>query len=167
MPQDMIDVQTVVARIEKLERQNLRLRRIGMVAVLACGAALIMGQAKEPAPARQPPRMVEGERIVLKDPAGAIKATLLSMPGDACEFRLLGEEGRERAKLRVVPGGDSGLELADKNGFVRASLAVSVDGVGTLELKDKDGNVAFKAPSPGAAAKPAETPAPTTAPAPK
>lgn len=159
------DIQSVMNRIEKLERQNRRLRGAGIVAILACGAAVLMGQAPATQPARPAaPRVLDAERIILRDLAGGVKATLLNMPGDMGVFEIRGEEGRARSALKVTPGGDALLELSDKNGFVRAVLAVSADGNGTFELKDKDGKTTFKAPE--GAARPAPPTAPATAPAP-
>lgn len=39
------DLRTVVERLERIERQNRRLKRAGITVVLALGAILLMGQA--------------------------------------------------------------------------------------------------------------------------
>lgn len=54
----------MIARLEKLERENRFLKRCAVVAILLFGALLVMAQA----PAR--PRTVEAERLVIRYPNG-------------------------------------------------------------------------------------------------
>src|SRR5690348_10265852 len=54
----------VIARLERLERENRRLKRFVAIAVLLGGALLLMAQA----PAR--PRTLEAEKLIIRYPNG-------------------------------------------------------------------------------------------------
>jgi len=54
----------VIARLDKLERENKILKRVGAITILIGGALLIMAQA----PAR--PRTIEAERLIIRYPNG-------------------------------------------------------------------------------------------------
>jgi hypothetical protein len=59
----------IVSRLERVERENRRLRQAGLVALLVAVAVVLMGQGR-------PRRTVEAERFVLKDESGKVRAEL-------------------------------------------------------------------------------------------
>ena len=59
------DWTAVVERLEKLERQNRRMKQVGAVALIIAAAVLLMGQAS-------PNRTVEANEFVLQDESGAV-----------------------------------------------------------------------------------------------
>jgi hypothetical protein len=104
------DTQAVLERLEKLERQNRRFKLAGVVALIALGALVLMGQT-------QP----EGRTI------------------RAGEFDLVDASGRVRAKLGLDDKGKSpALDLYDAHGFAVATLYASVGRTGGLLLGDAD-----------------------------
>ena len=91
-------------------------------------------------------RVIEVEKILLRDASG-----------------------QYRGKISANPDGSADLVLSDRAGNAWARLGVNQDGEAFLELKDKKGESSFKvavgAPSPGAGAGPAATPADAPIPA--
>jgi hypothetical protein len=57
------DLQSLIARIEKLERQNRRFKRGGLAILLAAATLIGMGQGR-------PTRSLEAEQFILKDAQG-------------------------------------------------------------------------------------------------
>ena len=99
------ELQAIVERLETVERENRRLKRVGLVVLLVASAALLMGQA------RTGPRIVEAEAFVLKDSAGISRGELKA---DETGVRLVlyDPEKHPRVSLFVVPDGP-GLMLTD------------------------------------------------------
>ncbi len=109
-------VDELTQRVERLERENGRLKRVGAVIVFGIVAAFLMGQAM--------PRSttVEAQRFVLKDKRGTVRAVL----GGAAVGDATGE---------VV-----GLLVYDKKHVVRAVLALREDDSPALSLADEKAN---------------------------
>jgi hypothetical protein len=83
---------TVMARLEKLERENRFLKRLGLIVLLAVGAVVAMAQV----PAK---RTVIADEFVLKDSAGKVRARL-QMDRGAPSLLLYDASGAGRAELR-------------------------------------------------------------------
>jgi len=92
------DVQSVLERLGKLERQNRRLKRAGSLALTAVAALLLMGQATPES------RTIEAERFIVIDSAGKTRA-VLSMILDGPHLVMYDEKGEMRVNLRVGPDG--------------------------------------------------------------
>jgi hypothetical protein len=91
------DLQSLVARVERLERQNRLLKRIGLTLFLSGAAFVVMGQAR-------PSRTVEAERFVLKDTGGRMRGLLAA-----------GDENN-----------GPGLLLYDSNGEIQVAITVKL-----------------------------------------
>ena len=111
------DLQAVVERLEKLERQNRRLKQVALPTLLVSAIVFLIGAT-----------------------GGGGKRTAV-----ANEFVLVNEEGKTRAALKIRPTGAPGypgpvLELYNENGKLGASLGVGDHDVGsTLLLCDYNG----------------------------
>jgi hypothetical protein len=81
------ELAAVVARLEKVERQNRRLRGAGIAVLVLAVAGLLMGQAMPKA------RIVEAEGFVLKDGAGKVRAGLAVVKAGPV-LRLSDENGK-------------------------------------------------------------------------
>jgi hypothetical protein len=114
------DLSDVRFRIEKLERENRRLKRIGALAALISASLLLMGQAKTS-------RTVEAESFVLKDPQGRVQATL-GIWHDSPMLRLYDKSSVARAWLSVSGNGEPGLMFYDAAGNQMVMLAATKDG---------------------------------------
>jgi len=123
-------MEALAQRLEKVEQQNRRLKRVGVVVLALAVAGIIMGQAMPGA------RKVEAEEFVLRDAAGNVRAELVAFK-DGLALTLLDESGKSRATLAVDKPGPR-LSLYDENGKPRARLAVYEDGP-ALILLDENG----------------------------
>lgn len=125
------ELAAVVARLDKVERQDRKLRRAGIAVLVLAAAGLLMGGQAMPKA-----RTVEAESFVLKDGAGKIRAEL-NLRKDMPVLVLYDENGKFRVMLDAFKDGP-GLILADENGKPRAALAVSKVGP-ALILRDDNG----------------------------
>ena len=147
------DWQALTGRVDKLEKQNRRLKQAGAVALIIAAAVVLMGQAS-------PPRTVEANEFVLKDSSGTVRGRF-STYGQNTMLRLFDANGKSRLWLHV-----GGLVLWDNEGKTRAALSMNeeetildlvgtngsgahlgmdVDGPGLI-LSDKDNKVLWRAP---------------------
>ncbi|RPH76860.1 MAG: hypothetical protein EHM88_18855 [Candidatus Rokuibacteriota bacterium] len=153
---------SMAQRVERLERDQRRWRRLATAAGIGLVAVALMGQ-------KPPPRIVEAERFILRDAAGRIRAELGvdteqsvalrfkdadSMPKlsvateNGSSVVVLNEQGgRVRAGLVTLPHGAPALTLYDPNGKNRAELALTRDGAPALTILDRDGFLAWKTPN--------------------
>jgi hypothetical protein len=103
--------------VERLQRDNLRLKRIGMSLLILIGAALVMGQSR-------PTRTIEAEAFVLKGSDGSIKAKLDTKDGIA-EFLFYNRAGQPRVAITSGEEGEA-IEMRDDSGELLATMAVHV-----------------------------------------
>jgi hypothetical protein len=108
------DMQAVFERLEKLERQNRWLKRVGVLALVGVGAGLFIGYTKltqfNESLGHPVGRIIAPNTIV----AGTIQARDLELrdPNEHCLAHLYSFKGEPK------------LELMDANGNVRAGLGV-------------------------------------------
>ena len=124
------DWPTVVERLEKLERQNRRMKQVGAAVLVLVAAMLLMGQAS-------PNRTVEANEFVLKDANGKMQARL-GLTANAPGLTLYEADGEVIRTFLGVGADGPGLYLADAGGKVRAMLSVKADEP-SLVLSDRLG----------------------------
>jgi hypothetical protein len=90
------ELKQIARRIEAVERENRRLRRITLSFVVLAAAVLLMGQAR-------PNRTIEAEKLVLKDANGKVRARLELDSMDRPNLALLDAKGFPTVSLS---GGD-------------------------------------------------------------
>lgn len=127
---------SVLERLAKLERQNRRFKRAGLVAMVLAGATLLLGQAT-------PQWKVEAERFVLKDADGKVRAEL-GMAGHGPLLALYDEDGARRAVFGIAERGP-GIFFLDAIQKRRVALGVVEKGP-VLVLFDEHGNAVFSKP---------------------
>ena len=161
------DVASLLARVESVEADNRKLRRlslalIGFVAVLAGLAVAIMvvagqyglpGTTAEIVAARQfvlrdgegRPRSLWGEddegaiRLVMQDPAGQPRLRLSLLPDGGAGLSLIDSAGHNRAVVALLPDQASSIVLADGTGRTRSVFGLAPDGSSTLIFADRTG----------------------------
>lgn len=122
-------------RLEGVERENRRLKRVGAAMVATITAVILMGQVTSP----KVPAVVEAEQFVLRDGRGKARAWL-NMSDGSVSFALADKDEKTRTLLYVRDDGTHGLILATHDGQTRVEVKVGVSGVPTLSLVDNDGN---------------------------
>jgi hypothetical protein len=146
-------VEALWSRLELLERQNRRIKRLGTILIFIAGSIFLMGQAAKTS------RPVEATKFILKNAKGKKKAelgirldgpelafyddkeqTLLSIglleegPG----FLVFSSDGKKIASLSSTATGPT-LSLGDQNGVKRLNLSV-VDGSPAVGLLGTEGD---------------------------
>jgi len=144
MKSDTPSLADLEARPAKLESQNRRFKRVGLLFLLVAGSSFLLAQApRKPPSAAQPPRTREASydtlvvhRLELRDKAGKLRG-LWSAEGEPSALWLYDTAGKTRAALALTAAGP-GLGLSDAAGKSRAALAVTAAGPG-LGLLDTAG----------------------------
>ena len=146
-------VDAMLQGLDRLERENRRLKRVAVTLLTGIAALAMMGQAVPKS------RIVEAEKFILKDANGRRRAELGLQDGspglyiysqagqlreelkDSDKTVGLGliDNGTPRVVLALSQAGQVGLGLQDKDGTARALLNILPNGFGFLCLADKDG----------------------------
>ena len=101
---------TLEKRVETLERENQKLRRGAVVALVLIGAVGVMGQAPSPTVLNK----VATRHLGIVDQAGKVRMFLTAINGQP-SMNLLDQEGKIRASLGLLEG-KAGLTLFDQDG---------------------------------------------------
>ena len=113
-----MDLQSLVQRLERVERQNRNLKRLGYVAVVVLGAILFLAQV----PGH---RTVEAQSFILKDASGQVRAELSTDAQNTPALILRDDKGNARVS---VGGGDKPfLTLSNADNQQRVQLFVLPD----------------------------------------
>jgi hypothetical protein len=121
----------VITRLEKIERQNHRLKLAGACLLILGSSLLLMGQFSST------PRTVEAEHFALLDRHGKIRARLGTL-GESTILSMNDQQGLIRTSLTIGEDGFPGLVFHDRHGEVRVFLGV-LDGEPILGLRDSHG----------------------------
>ncbi len=143
---------SLAQRLDRLERENRRLKLAGAILLLALVAVGAMGQVLPKAV----PKVVEAERFVLRDTKGKTRGGLGVLADGTTALAFYDQNEKVRAVLGVEPAGPS-LVLYGQNSETRAVLGhigLETKATGTVEqrpasslvLFDRDGKVIWKAP---------------------
>jgi hypothetical protein len=111
------DLDSLSNAVERLERENLRLKRIGISLLVLAGATLTMGQSRST-------RTVEADAFVLRGSGGSVRAKLDTNNGST-EFLLFNGAGQSRVAIKSYEEGE-GLEMRDDSGELLATVSVAV-----------------------------------------
>jgi hypothetical protein len=160
----MSEIRELNRRLQRLERENLRLKRTGIMTLVAAASLLVVGFAGPE------DRTVEAERFVLRGADGTEAATLaidktgspyllmrkqrasamLTLSGPGLQLR--GDDGRTSAFLGMQTDGSSMLSLSGKELVDGARVRVSDDGsVGFYALNGGQERAALEASTDGSA----------------
>jgi len=167
-------INNMLQRLDRLERENHRLKRIGALVVVVIAAVVLMGQARPSKVAK----VIEAEKFVLRDTSGQVGAILFTLYGgsphlefrdkkgnlritlgvmfDVAHLSLFSENGNSAITLRALPDGSPHLQIYDKDRITRAVLGSTSPRVMGIETKrrpesslvlfDKKGKVIWSAP---------------------
>ena len=122
----------VLRRLEEFERENQRLRRLGIYvlgvvgALLGLAAAFVVVAARHGMPGFVP-LVTESRRFVVRDTEGRVRATLGTNTEGSSQFMLQDEAGHERLRMSVLPDGGAGVAFVDSTGRSRMVLGLLPD----------------------------------------
>ena len=133
---------TIDERIEKMERQLVRVRWVNRGLIACIVLSLLVGLPFLMAGSGV--KEIRANRFILEDENGKTRAEL-SLKKDGPNLSLSDENGKPRAGLTVDKDGRPGLLLLDDNGKCLAILSVAMDGP-WLALFEENGKVIWKAP---------------------
>lgn len=131
-------------RLEAMEREMRRVRRlggfviVGLAALLGVAAAII-AVAERGRLLDRSHDLVESKRFLLRDESGRIRGLWEATDSGAAQIILSDSTGRERLRLRVLEDGSAGLAMVDSMQRSRAVLAVLPDETTALALADATG----------------------------
>jgi hypothetical protein len=160
------EVRAICKRVERLERENRKLRWCALILLLGVSSVILMGQAK---PGN---RIVEAQKFVLKDEKGKIRGWM-GPYGTGSEIMLGNDNAQPMMRLLVstdagnlhfygshkggmtlaVDSGDPSLSIVGADGSGGAAIGFSKDGpaftvsdgtgfstvIGTTQVKDLSG----------------------------
>jgi len=119
---------TTEQRLERLERENRWMRRIGAVAVAVAAAVFLIGQGKKNAP---PDLVVRSLKVVDKD--GKVRAYLVKPADGSATLGLMDSAGRMRVLLQA-PDRMPALRIMDKAGKKRVILSAGLSNLDTVPV---------------------------------
>jgi hypothetical protein len=123
------DLTAVLARLEKLERQNRWLKRVGALVLVFAGVGLVMGAQERPNGQRSE------EAFSLRDANGK-QRVWLGMGTEGPLFRFTDENGAEISSWMVTKGGMAFRFLNSKGGL-RTGLSLEPAGVAMVSVDDR------------------------------
>ncbi|MBA2556854.1 MAG: hypothetical protein H0V12_05840, partial [Chloroflexi bacterium] len=157
----------IAARLEAVERDNRRLRRLGLMMIVGVGVLLgltsaIMVVASRHGMPGMVPQVAEAKKFLLRDRDGRIRGAWGTNEDGAAQLLLQDNAGRARLRFTVLEDGSSGLAfvdsvnnarivvgilpdesanivLAEPGGKTRAVLGVAPNGSTTLVFADRGG----------------------------
>ena len=126
---------SVEERLERLERQNQWMRRLGAVVVALVVAVFLMGQGKK----KELPDL-EVRSLTVKDKDGNVRARLwTSGPQGAAGLLLMAKDGRARAGFSTTADGSTTLQIMDKTVNTTRVMLYLLNGSPVVSFFDKDG----------------------------
>src|SRR5437879_6012790 len=109
MKNEVPELQDLAQRVERLERENRRLKRAGLVALALAAVLVLTGRARSS-------RVMEANRFVLRDTSGRVRAELKTEEDLSPRLVLLDSHGASRAWLDLSKKGEPTLRFWDAMG---------------------------------------------------
>ncbi len=132
------------ARLDEVEESNRRLRRQGIILLVATSvllglaAALVVTAARHGMPGFVPD-LVEGREFVLRDKDGRVRGAWGSDDEGSIRFVLQDPANATSIKLNLLSDGSAGLTFSDSAGSPRLIAALLPDQTASLVFADRRG----------------------------
>jgi len=114
-------METLARRLDRVERENRRLKVAGVVALAVIAGGVLMGQGiGKTAPPGKPGKIVGAEQFIVHDARGGVRAELGTLPNGTVRLVLYdrGNPGETRIILSAGPESSPALSFSDKAGKV-------------------------------------------------
>jgi hypothetical protein len=131
-------------RIEAIERDNRRLRRLslmmlmGVAVLLGLTTAVMVVAARHGMPGMVP-QVLEAKKFLLRDTDGRIRGAWGTNGDGSVQMLLQDEVGRTRLRFSVLPDGSSGLAFVDSANHSRIVVGVLPDESANIVIADEGG----------------------------
>jgi len=139
-------LETIVARLEKLEKQNRRLKSAGIALVMLCSSAVLIAAR----PAQSAPPVLTAKKFTLVTSGGREIMSMTSDTSDQPGLQILDTGGKERAWLGVFgkPGqtAEPGVAFFDTDGVERLWAGLSQGTAPRVIIYDKDHKETWSTP---------------------
>jgi hypothetical protein len=132
MPEEIQIQDSLLIRLEKVERENRSLKIGGLIALLCVAGALFLGLAAPPS------KTLEAELFIVRDTQGKARM-ILTVGEEGPALTLLDKDGKLRVNLGVDKEGPA-LDLLDAAESPRAQLMITDDKGPRLNLYDNKGS---------------------------
>lgn len=134
----------VSQRVEALERENKRLRQLGVYMLIGIGVLLGLTSAIMIVAARHGmPGMVaevaEARKYLLRDGDGRVRGIWGMKQDGAAQMTLADATGQDRIRFSVLPDGSAGVAFVDSANNSRMVLGVLPDQSATVVFADQGG----------------------------
>ena len=131
-------------RLEAVERDNRRLRRLGVAMLIGVGVLLGLTSAIMIVAARHGmpgmvPQVAEARKFLLRDREGRIRGTWGTNEEGAAQLILQDNAGRARMRFTVLPDGSTGLAFVDSVNHARIVVGTLPDESANIVLADRGG----------------------------
>lgn len=117
-------------RLEKLERDNRRLKRSVLVALV------IVGLTGTIAASRPTPKAIRAHEFDVVDNSGNVRATMNFIPSGESGVAVYDAKGHPRAVMAVAPSGSPSLALSDSEGRGSAGITILPSGKPVIVLSE-------------------------------
>ena len=135
-------IEQMLKRLEWLEAENRRIKRIGAAALLGAVVLVVMGQAGPSNVAK----VIEAERFVVRDTSGSVTAVLGVNPDRNMGLEIRDKNGKAGVALGMGSNGNPALRLDGPDGKTGIALGVRSDNTPAMELYNKEGKTVWAAP---------------------
>lgn len=131
----------LLERLDELENENRRLRRLGTATLVGAAVVLVAVGAMTLVSSRaiSSGAVVRARSFVLEDAKGQARGTWSVTDGGGVQLAVMDPQGKPRARLSVLGDGSPGLALVDASGQPRAALGLLADGTISLVFADPQG----------------------------
>ena len=135
-------IEQTLRRLERLERENRRIKRIGVCALFGAVVLIVMGQARPSNVAK----VIEAERFVVRGAAGSVSAVLGVNPDGNMGLEIRDKSGKAGVALGMGSSGNPALRLDGQDGKTGIALGVRSDNTPAMELYNKEGKTVWATP---------------------
>lgn len=135
-------IEQMLRRLERLEKENRRIKRIGASALFGAIILVVMGQAGPSNVAK----VIEAERFVVRDTSGSVSAVLGINPDRNMGLEIRDKNGKAGVALGMGSNGNPALRLDGPDGKTGIALGVRSDNSPAMELYNKEGKTVWAAP---------------------
>lgn len=147
---DQPTLASLAARLERVEKQNRRLKALGLVAAALMASVFLMGQAR-------PQRSLETENLTIRSPDGRPVASLFADRQGFPRFWMLDPQGAIRLSMSVVEDGTAYVTVwssapfgsdqsAQQTPRSYISLSAGYEGPSRVSVTDQNGREIWTGP---------------------